>query len=432
MTKRKEKGTDLNNFFRKRNIQDQAQHILKILSTFDQKARVEECITKQKAALKKQHPDWSERVITKKAQVACGQKATVPADEKKKNTMDESMDECVSRKISIFSDEHPDWKHDRVVAAAHGWCRENRKKKKDHFSTDSYLQGYSFLQKNVDKSLKFYEYTSLLGFNAAVEDKATCYKMKNLKETDTEYIVPVVIAKAMVQPYPSKKMVMAKLPSELEKARTVDYETGVLTNKLPTFELHPEEETRKNENGYVTDIRYQSDKERIVGLLHVIKDKLSDNLRGYFDRGEQIHVSIGFMYIEGPGGTFKGGEDNQWNGQKYDAAQLNLLLTHLALLPPNKSRGRCPLPYCGVGININDSIKISDTYLNVDLLRSNYDEIRDIDGVIDLDTDGDIYIRTSSDVINLTRTIREQSREIQDLKRMLRKYFVLMAQALNR
>lgn len=32
--------------------------------------------------------------------------------------------ECVSRKIKIFAHEHPEWKHDKVVAAAHGYCRK--------------------------------------------------------------------------------------------------------------------------------------------------------------------------------------------------------------------------------------------------------------------------------------------------------------------
>jgi len=36
--------------------------------------------------------------------------------------------ECVSHKISIFSKEHPEWSHDKVVAAAHNYCG---KKKKD-------------------------------------------------------------------------------------------------------------------------------------------------------------------------------------------------------------------------------------------------------------------------------------------------------------
>jgi hypothetical protein len=31
--------------------------------------------------------------------------------------------DCISNKISIFSREHPEWSHDKVVAAAHGYCR---------------------------------------------------------------------------------------------------------------------------------------------------------------------------------------------------------------------------------------------------------------------------------------------------------------------
>jgi hypothetical protein len=36
-----------------------------------------------------------------------------------------SNDECVSRKIKIFHDEHPDWSNDKCVAAAIGYCREH-------------------------------------------------------------------------------------------------------------------------------------------------------------------------------------------------------------------------------------------------------------------------------------------------------------------
>lgn len=173
-----------------------------------------------------------------------------------------------------------------------------------------------------------------------------CYKMKNLQETDKEFIVPVVLAKALVQPYPSKHMIMAKLPEDLAEAVSVDYESGDLIERLPTFEFHPSKEKRDLENGYVINIKYDSAKQRLTGELHVYKDKLSKNLRGYFDRRDPIGVSIGFAYTEGPAGEF--------NGSKYEAAQKDLLLTHLALLPPNQAIGRCPLPLCGVGIDVID------------------------------------------------------------------------------
>jgi len=174
-----------------------------------------------------------------------------------------------------------------------------------------------------------------------------CYKMKNVQETDKEYIVPLVLAKALVQPYPSKHMIMAKLPEDLAEAVSVDYESGNLIDKLPTFEFHPAKEKRNLENGYVENIRYDANKQRLTGTLHAYKDKLSSNLKGYFDRREPIGVSIGFAYSEGPSGEF--------NGSRYDAAQKDLLLTHLALLPPNQAIGRCPLPLCGVGIDTIDS-----------------------------------------------------------------------------
>jgi len=37
-----------------------------------------------------------------------------------------AADDCVSRKIKILSDEHPEWKHDQVVAVAFSYCREKK------------------------------------------------------------------------------------------------------------------------------------------------------------------------------------------------------------------------------------------------------------------------------------------------------------------
>ena len=35
--------------------------------------------------------------------------------------------ECLNKKISIFAHEHPEWSHDKVVAAAHGYCGLSKK-----------------------------------------------------------------------------------------------------------------------------------------------------------------------------------------------------------------------------------------------------------------------------------------------------------------
>ena len=44
-----------------------------------------------------------------------------------KNMSKESIDDCVSRKIPIIADEHPDMEHDQIVAIAFEICRENLK-----------------------------------------------------------------------------------------------------------------------------------------------------------------------------------------------------------------------------------------------------------------------------------------------------------------
>lgn len=213
----------------------------------------------------------------------------------------------------------------------------------------------------------FLKFLQTEGFSFGHTDlREFCYKMQNIKETDKEYIVPVVLAKALVQPYPSKHMIMAKLPEDLENAVCVDYESGDLIEKLPTFEFHPAKEKRDLENGYVELVQYDSKKQRLIGVVHVFKDKLSNNLRGYFERGEPIGVSIGFAYTEGDPGEF--------NGTKYDAAQKDLLLTHLALLPPNEAIGRCPLPLCGVGIDHMDHIHDSSELNKVSLSELHHDE----------------------------------------------------------
>lgn len=37
-----------------------------------------------------------------------------------------AADECVERKIKILADEHPEWKHDQVVAVAFSYCKEKK------------------------------------------------------------------------------------------------------------------------------------------------------------------------------------------------------------------------------------------------------------------------------------------------------------------
>ena len=38
----------------------------------------------------------------------------------------EESDSCVSRKISILKDEHPDWSHEQIVAVALSMCGKSK------------------------------------------------------------------------------------------------------------------------------------------------------------------------------------------------------------------------------------------------------------------------------------------------------------------
>jgi hypothetical protein len=55
------------------------------------------------------------------------------------NTLWTDSKSCVDRKISIFAHEHPEWKHDKVVAAAHGYCEKKARKDADEISMSSVL-----------------------------------------------------------------------------------------------------------------------------------------------------------------------------------------------------------------------------------------------------------------------------------------------------
>ena len=425
MTEHGFSDAEVNHFFKKKSkFQEQIDAVLKAADI--ENTRVAECMKKQEAQIRKRHPEWKNEMVLKKAQTACGQKTSVPKKNAYLEKYDEELEECVSRKISIIKKEHPEWEQKQIVTVAHSMCSEGQADSQE-LDIRSIIQTFNFIKKNTNDEIDFMQYAGLMGYNVILEDKSICYKMENLRETDDEYIVPVILATAMVQDYPAKGIVMAKRPEDLAKTLIVDYITGHLIDQAPTFEFHPEKEERENENGFTIDVIYQDKQERLIGELHVTKKKLSDNLRGYFERGEMIHVSIGFMYTEGPGGVFKGSDGNHWNGQAYDVAQRNILITHLALLPPNMSRGRCPLPYCGVGINVNDSVPL-ENLLEIHIETDN--TITENDGLIEVN--GSLFVKTKTETINITDTLRSQNSEIKELKKTLRKYFIQIAQALNR
>lgn len=69
--------------------------------------------------------------------------------------------DCVARKISIFDREHPEWEHDRVVAAALNYCRQQTQKsiswENPSPALNSGTTGYFNSNYEVEKTGRFYD-----------------------------------------------------------------------------------------------------------------------------------------------------------------------------------------------------------------------------------------------------------------------------------
>jgi hypothetical protein len=169
---------------------------------------------------------------------------------------------------------------------------------------------------------------------------------KVIEETDQILVMPAVIARELVQDYPTGKAY--KPADELEKAAytaegrwvaTMEHpETGLLTRRsdikgrmgIPVF--------RKD----ITDPKTKRPKVRGISTeITWFKDKVPKQLIDDVKSGALKDVSIGFTYEEDatPG---------EFEGEHYDFAQRNIFIDHVVAPCP---QGRCPSPYCGIGVD---------------------------------------------------------------------------------
>lgn len=179
-----------------------------------------------------------------------------------------------------------------------------------------------------------------IGFDrASLEDKV-------LSEDEESIVFSAIIAREMVQPYPDG---MAFKPAdELEKAAWTAEGRWLTTEKHPDTQLLIRREDVK---GRVESPRFVKDlldpKTRrpmdkgIRASLRFFKNMISPQLLDDMKNGQRRDVSIGFLYDEdkSPG---------EWRGQRYDFVQRNIFIDHVAAAVPV---GRCPSPYCGIGID---------------------------------------------------------------------------------
>ncbi len=174
-----------------------------------------------------------------------------------------------------------------------------------------------------------------------------------ISETVDELIVPAILTREGVLNYPKGKMY--RPAQELEQALFTFQNAWVVTEK------HPEPlvsivTNRKDIKGRLTDVRLDADavdpKARkspaVRANVHLQKKTLSPKFIEDVKSGARRDVSVGFTYDteEKPG---------EWQGEKYDFVQRNILINHVAVGVPV---GRVRAPFIGLGV---DSLEFEQT-----------------------------------------------------------------------
>ena len=194
------------------------------------------------------------------------------------------------------------------------------------------------------KSVKFYTEDNV------VQDQYSVHITPSVTTVD------VVLAREGVYPYPERNRKEAKLAEELKEA-------AKLVDTIPAFDRHPPVDERSVHIflGMVRDIRYDEKIRGLRGKLHLKKDRLKTyrELRDAIDNKKPFPVSVGQFNQYSGGGVL--------NGETYDAAQINILLDHLAILTHGEEP-RCELGKCG--INVVDTKNVSlNTFEKIALKR---------------------------------------------------------------
>lgn len=202
-------------------------------------------------------------------------------------------------------------------------------------------------------------------------DRATLIN-KIVEENESFLVMPAVIAREMVQLYEGGRRAY-KPAEELEKAAFTAEGRWLTTEKHPDTQLLIR---RSDIKGRVEDIRFLKNlidpktkrpmDRGIKADLRFYKDRVSPLLIEEVRSGARRDVSIGFTYDEDP-------TPGKWRGQKYDFIQRNIFIDHVAAAIPN---GRCPTPYCGIGIDELGKVKNMDRKIGLDPWEESEEYIR--------------------------------------------------------
>ncbi len=165
-----------------------------------------------------------------------------------------------------------------------------------------------------------------------------------ISETADELIVPAILTREGVLPYPKGKMY--RPAEELAQALFTFQNAWVVTEK------HPEPlvsivTNRSDIKGHLTEVRLDADavdpKARkspaVRANVHLLKKTLNPKFLEDVKSGARRDVSVGFTYDTEQ-------QSGEWNGEKYDFIQRNILINHVAVGVPV---GRVRAPFIGLG-----------------------------------------------------------------------------------
>jgi len=159
---------------------------------------------------------------------------------------------------------------------------------------------------------------------------------KIVEDSDEFLVVPAIIAREGVFPYPEGKAY--KPASELKDAAFTAEGAWVVAEKHPDTVVLT---VRNDIKGKVESAKFCEKINGILGNLRFFKAKCDAAFLAEIRTGKRKDVSLGFFYDYDatPG---------KWNDEPYDFVQRNILVDHVAAGVPV---GRCRSPYCGIAVD---------------------------------------------------------------------------------
>ncbi len=173
---------------------------------------------------------------------------------------------------------------------------------------------------------------------------------KAISETENELVVPAILAREAVLPYPKGKAYRSA--KELQEALFTFDKAWVTAEKHPEPLISIVTDRKRQIKGELTDVRFDGDAVNPAGKkspavkanVHLYKKTLSKEFIEDVKSGRRRDVSVGFTYDT----VDKKGE---WQGEPYDYVQENLLINHVAVGVPV---GRMRAPFIGLGCDAFD------------------------------------------------------------------------------